>query len=283
MAIKFFLIYLGSLISISAVIFICIKHFIGDFFANGKKPLLYGFFVSAVASFVACLATFVSKHLFTTFWMLCLVFLLFGVLHVYVVRRNYAGRLKSRRREFVAELLFLLSVLLFTLAVFSTIQYLLVDKNFLFYPLLMSALMFFVPVLLLQTFEAAYAIPLPCYTTWNYPVNQQQELAPGHLTNALLVVGFQLTRNVVGDNNTHFRAKGPAKMPLGDLYYYFINDYNELHHQAPIVYADAQHEPYNWWFRLKRKWPGGYKVLDPGLSLAENGIKENAVIICERI
>jgi hypothetical protein len=72
-------------------------------------------------------------------------------------------------------------------------------------------------------------------------------------------------------------------MQLGDLYYHFLNDYNEVQSETPIEYTDKQNNPQEWWFRIKPKWYQRQRILDPDLTIKENQVKENSIIICERI
>ena len=52
---------------------------------------------------------------------------------------------------------------------------------------------------------------------------------------------------------------------------------------APIKYADDEVIAHEWWFRVKPKWYQFQRILDPELSVRENKVKENTIIICERI
>ena len=67
-----------------------------------------------------------------------------------------------------AEILFGLSSL-FYVWLFSALQYFLKDKTLCIFPVLLSMLFLFVPLLLLQSFEAAvYDIPRVAYSVWQY-------------------------------------------------------------------------------------------------------------------
>ena len=148
---------------------------------------------------------------------------------------------------------------------------------------MLSTLTFFVPMLVYYTFEAAYNIPSPTYGTWHYPVNNVIELPPENPKEKLLVIGFEIAKKASDAKRTFFRAKAPEGFELGELYYHFINDYNELHPETLIEYVDEEYEPNEWLFKMKRKWYESKIVLDPSASIRDNGIKENTVIICERI
>lgn len=99
----------------------------------------------------------------------------------------------------------------------------------------------------------------------------------------LLVIGFEIAKKNTDGKKTYFRARAPEGIGLGELFYHFINDYNELHSETPIQYINHQNEPYEWWFRIKPKWYNGQRILHPNQTMTTNAIRENSVIICERI
>jgi hypothetical protein len=179
-------------------------------------------------------------------------------------------------------MLFALSLVFFTIVVFSSLQYFLKDKSFLFFPMLFSMLLFFLPILIHYTFEAAYKIPAATFNSWYYPL-QPIDLPDEKANEKLLVIAFEIAKKSTDKIRTNFRAKGPEGMQLGALFYHFINDYNEFQSETPIVYNDPEYKAYEWMFRIKPKWYKPHRVLDPDLTMKENNILENTVIICERI
>jgi len=284
MLIKFFWIYIGSFFACSVALIFMVKNYADSFASKSKKPILWGGLSSAGISGGAYFATFISDRLFTVYWILALIYLLFGFIHVvFFHKRYFASNKNNRNRVIIGEILFMLSLILFTVVVFSSLQYFLRDKDFMFFPLLMSMLAFFIPIVLLYTFEAAYKIPPPEFATWYYPVNNPIELPDEKANEKLLVIAFEITKNAGDSVKTNFRAKGPDGMLLGDLYYHFLNDYNDVQSETPIKYSDKEGYPYEWWFRTKPKWYHKNRVLDPGLTFKDNQVKENAIIICERI
>jgi len=285
MTTKFFLMYIGSLLACSMVLFSLVKQFAGGFAGSGKKPIVYGTFSSVVASIAAYASTYISQNLFTVFWAFALIFLVFGVIHLTLMHKKYfVTGPDSSSRIFIGELFFAMAVVLFAISVFSSLQYFLKDdgKSFLFYPMMLSTIAFFIPVLVMQTFSAAYSIPPPAYNTWMYPENAIN-LPEDDPREKLLVMGFEIAKKETDAKRTFFRAKAPEGIYLGDLYYFFLEDYNELQSETQIHFMDDENQPYEWLFRLRKKWYQGQKVLDPALTMKDNGIKENSVIICERI
>ena len=284
MLIKFFWIYIGSFFACSVALIFMVKNFADSFASKSKKPILWGGLASTGISGGAYLATYITDHLFTIYWVLAFIYLFFGFIHVIFFHKKYFSSNKNNKnRVIIGEILFAMSLILFTVVVFSSLQYFLKDKDFLFFPMLISMLSFFVPIVLLYTFEAAYKIPLPVFATWQYPIHAPIELPDEKANEKILVIAFEIAKKSSDNIKTNFRAKGPEGMILGDLYYHFVNDYNDAQSETPIEYADSQQNPQEWWFRVKPKWYQSQRILDPELSIKENHIKENTIIICERI
>ncbi len=285
MALKFFFTYIGICLACSVTLVALVQQFSSGFAASGKKPYWYGLLSSLVASGVAYVSTFISDHLFAVYWLLSVVYLLFGIIHMSVVHKKYfyAGK-QDRGKVILGEIIFGLSIIFLTIVIFSALQYFLSkEKSYLFYPLLLSTISFFIPFLFMQTFEAAFAIPAAVFKTWQYPLGEQIDVPDEKPGEKVMLIAFEISKKLRLAEKTQFRAKAPEGMTLGELYYHFINDYNDEQSETPIDYVDEGHEPYTWWFRRKPKWYQGPRILDPHISMRENGIKENTIIICERI
>jgi len=282
MALKYFLMYAGIFLGSSMLIWPLIKQVSSSFANHGRKPLLINLVSSVVVSGAAFGATYFTNNLFYTYWILTAIFLLFGTIFVFLIyKRFFKARRDNKYKQFFAGILYGVSVILLCVAIFSSLQYFLKDKNFMFFPILLCMLFFFVPVLLLQTFDAAMDIPLPAYTTWQYPV-KTIELPDEKENEHLYVIGFEIPKKKSDGKKTYFRAKAPENMLLGDLFYHFINDYNDLYSETPIEYLN-DNIAQNWVFRTKPRWNRFSKILNPSLPVNENRIRENTVIICERV
>lgn len=283
MVLKAFLICFAPFLAGSLVLVALIKQWSPGFSAQGKKPLLYGGLSSLVSSALAFAATFVSDHLFLVFWIMSAVYFLFGVIHVAITQKKlFSYNESSRSKLFYTELLFCLSIILFSIAAFAGLQYFLKDKSFLYYPMLMSLLFFVVPFLMNHMFLAAYGIPPAVFRTWQYPLLETIELPDEQEGERLYVIGFEIAKNPTDRQRTFFRAKAPAQMLIGDLYYHFINDYNEMQSETPIRFTDESGIAQKWYFRTKPRWYQRSRILDAGLTVQQAGIRENTVIICER-
>ena len=284
MAPNFFYAYLGVFFAGSVVLAVLVKKLASGFAASGKKPFVYGAFSSAVASGASYGVTLISNNLFTVYWILAGIYLLFGIIHMLMVHKKYfSADQKNQTKVIIGEIIFGLSIIFFTVVVFSALQYFVSkETGFIFYPLLMSTITFFIPFLYMKTFDAAYKIPAAVYKTWQYPLNETIEIPDEKFGEKILVIGFEISKDAKGQRS-YFRAKAPEGMTLGELYYHFINDYNEAQSETPITFSDNGYEPHTWWFRRKPKWYQRERILDPGVTMRENKVKENTVIICERL
>jgi hypothetical protein len=283
MAIKIFITYAGLLLAGSVTLWALIKQFASGFAAM-KRTMLYGILTSAFMSVAGFLVTLLTSDLFIVFWILTGIFLIGGAMHTLAFHKKFRKEAEQEEsaKVFIGELFFALSVALFTLAAFSAMQYFLKDKSFMFYPILLGALAFFVPFLVAHTFDAAYAIPQALFSTWTYPTGRPLDPPDEKEGERLLVIAFEIAKKETDATKTSFRARAPEGIPLGELYYHFINDYNEVQSETPIQFMNKHNEPQVWWFRLKPKWYQGQRILDPALTVKDNGIVENSIIICER-
>lgn len=285
MAIKFFLIYIGVFLAGAVALILVAKNFAPGLAVNAKKPALRGSLSAIVASGFAYVATLFTSRLFITFWIFTAVFLLFGIIHmVFFHKRYFYSKDQHKGKATFGEIMFMLALVFFIIVVFITLIYFLKrEKDFLFFPMVMSMLAFFIPLSVYHCFEAAYSIPQSRFPLWQYPLNNPIELPDEQPNEKVLVIAFEASKKNTDKTKTNFRAKGPETMKLGDLYYHFINDYNEFQSETPIQFTENDHSPNEWWFRVKPKWYQRQRILDPELTVRENRIRENAVIICERI
>ncbi len=284
MALNYFLIFIGVLFSGSVLLWILIKTFAAAFAAQGKKPLIYAIISGLIAGGIAFGLTYATDDAFLLFWAFAGIFLVQGTVHMALMHAKfYKTKEDSFWKLFTGELIFSFCVVCISLLVFSAAEYFLKDRNFLFYPVLMSSLFFFVPMLFYHAYKASLAIPHAVFPTWQYPLGKSIDPPDESEGERLLVIGFEIAKKNTDGKKTYFRARAPEGIKLGELFYHFINDYNELQSETPIQYIDHQNEAYDWWFRLKPKWYQANAILSPAETIKANDIRENSVIICERI
>jgi Type VI secretion system, TssN len=216
----------------------------------------------------------------TTFFCCQAYFLLLGSVHVYYMQQSL--RWTGDNKAFYAELVFTLLLALLGGICFITVYHLL-DKRGLEYIMAASILFFIIPFFFYHTFQKAAGIPPKVLKEWFYPYQEELEEPDESKMKNLRVISFEFQKQVNDERITNFRAKAPVDMELGQLFYYFINDYNERHPNSRIQYVNNRGEPNGWIFYKKPKW---YSVItsyvDAEKTVFNNDIRENDVIICSR-
>jgi hypothetical protein len=272
---------IAAVIAVALVAFA--KNLSKGFKSISKKNNYFLLLISVLNAIIAFGVTYATSDLFVIFWLLCLVFLVFGIVNLMITHSKFSPWPGEKKYEVIfGEIFFSIAVMLFVNVLFSLLQYYLKDKSFLFYPMLLSALAVILPLFFYYTFEAAINIPATDFHVWQYPVLKRIDPPDEGPNENLLVIGLNIPKRML-EKKTVFRAKAPENIILGELFYHFINEYNDGKSESPIQYLDEYKKPIVWWFRLKRKWYQFNRVLDPSKRVRDNFIKENSVIICEQL
>lgn len=208
------------------------------------------------------------------------IFLLLGILHVYVCR-EYFEVLSEKAGSFWSEFIFTIAMACIALIGFFFITNLFKPEyKFVF---LGAAIWFLVPMLVIKTYEFAMSIPLPVYKKWYYPVGKNiKDPKDEELINPQ-VISFEFHKDEKTSELSNFRLKAPEKMEFGRLFFFFINDYNDRHPENKIVYINSNNEPHGWIFYKKPRWYSIMKYIDFIRTVESNGIREDNVIICQRV
>ncbi len=283
MTLKFFIVFISSFFASSVIIMVLLKKLNPNFGNLGSKTWWTNILFSIGGGVVSFLTTMLSTNYIITYIILSVTALLLGVLLVYITHRKFfKAHAHNRLQQSVSEVMYTISILnLMLIGLMAGLYYFVSDK-FLFFPMLCSLLFFLVPLLLYQAYLNLLAIPDPIYEYWEYPIVDAPELDDDDDNAAVLVLGFKLKKKET-EAESLFRTKAPVSMILGDLLYHFVNEYNEAQSETPIVYANENAQTDKWYFRTARKgWRAG-RVLHPNLSIQENKLKEDDIIICDRI
>jgi hypothetical protein len=246
-----------------------------------KATILYLFVGLLLFSAIACVAYWSylkDQHFFYLLYQG--YFLLLGILHVNWMQEylKWAGNSKSLWAEFLFTII---------IAMLGSIGFISVFRYFssygLEYSMTTSIIFFIVPWFVLQTFLSAISIPARILKEWFYPVSEEIEEPDEDKLKNLLVISFVIQKQIADVHETNFRAKAPVDMEMGELFYYFINDYNERHPQDKIEFINTSGEPYGWVFYKKPHFfDFQKKYINARKTIFNNGIKENNVIICSR-
>jgi hypothetical protein len=248
-----------------------------------KKATIY-YIITEILLFgaIALLAhpSFLLKP-FTLFVLFQAYFLLLGCAHLYFSRENL--KWTGSEKTFWLEVLFTVVVCLYGCMAFVFV-YEWFNADGMHFMMAASILMFMIPFFITHTFKKSASIPPKIYKEWFYPVNQEVEEPDDSQMKNLLLISFEFPKRNDDADMTNFRVRVPKDMEFGQLFYYFINDYNERHPDSMIQYVNGSKEPHGWIFYKKSKWHTILtNYIDAEKSIYYNQLKENDVIICVRV
>jgi hypothetical protein len=208
-------------------------------------------------------------------------FLLLGIAHLHYMRRSLAW--SGDEKAFVPEMIFTIVVALFGSIGFIILYSYFSNDDELKYVMAGSTIIFTIPFFFMRTFKKAIAIPPKILKEWHYPVTEEIEEPDDSKLKNLLVISFEFQKRLHENRITNFRAKAPSDMEFGELFYYFINDYNERHPDSKVEYINGSGTPHGWIFYKKPRWYSiSTQYIDVDKTIFNNNIKENDVIICTR-
>jgi Type VI secretion system, TssN len=253
----------------------------GSFQPYIKATVLYLLVVSALFAAVAFLGhtSLFTEPLFS-FIGFQLIFILLGILHIYYMPKYLAWA--SGDNSFWLSVLYTV-----ILAVFGYMFFVVIFKwvnNEGYHYMAGSSIAFFIiPLFVYRTFLKAIDMPPKIFKQWYYPVNVEVQEPDDDKLKNMLVISFEFQKKLNEPHFTNFRAKAPRDMEFGQLFYYFINDYNERHPNSKIEFADNSIDAYGWIFYKKPRWYTITTVyIDSEKTFYANRVRENDVIVCRR-
>lgn len=246
------------------------------------KPILW--YLLAYAFLFALIGLLVAVNVFNSytqyFILFQVLFIGLGILHVYTL---YKYMKWINEKTFWAEILFTIAVAAIGGLCFMMV-YRYFDRQEMDMTMLTAAFSFLIPLFVQYTYKKAIAIPFKILKQWQYPIHMEIAEPEEKKLRNLLVISFEFLKKTNDRHYTNFRAKAPADMEFGELFYYFINDYNERHPNASIVYLNDTGQASGWVFFKKPKWYTLFtKYIDAEKTIFINNVRENDVIMCMRV
>ncbi len=141
---------------------------------------------------------------------------------------------------------------------------------------------FLFPIMAMQAYRFFTQIPAADYKKWYYPTDKELPDLDLLDLSRVLVIQFEFTKKAGETAFTNFRAKAPVAMLLGDLFFIFINDYNDRNPNSPIEYLDSNGQPYGWVFYKRGSLLKGNQYMDFNLTFQANNIVDNETIVAVR-
>lgn len=211
----------------------------------------------------------------------CLVLILGGV-HAYSLLKLDKW---NEHESFVHELIFTIYVAIIGALAFIVVFSLCEDKG---YALLFtsSILLFVVPFFVVKCFDFMLQIPEVVYPKWYFPIGQPAVELPEELfeDTSVAIVEFRMKQNAELDSEViKSRTRLPLKTELSKFFPVFLEEFNDRNPGRKIQYLDEKNEAIGWNFYIHPKWWQFKNYINPDLTVRENEIKENNIIIAERV
>ena len=204
-----------------------------------------------------------------------------GIIHVILMGNKFGWK---NSYSFWEKLEMSLVIFLLSFVLASLVVYFSPLKTF-FLLLPTAVLIFIFPMLFQSIFDFSMAIPPEEYKKWYYPQKvEMPDLDKVDFTNSY-VLTLEIKKKDNERSPTFMKFKAPLNnINFGDMFFMYLYEYNEAHREGPIEYMDAGQKNYGWLFYIKPKhWWDSKRVLDPSLTIRENKIKENGIIIPHRL
>lgn len=272
-----------GLFFISSIIMGLVSKLRTIFTKNKKAGILYLLFILVTFALTGLLSSsyVLNDTPLNSFIGIQIVFLILGILHLYVMEK-YFPDLSKDKSGFFHKFLFTIVILCIGLIVYmNVVNRFRTSFSFTF---LGASIVFLIPFLFNKVYKFAFSIPVSVYNKWLYPLdNSIKDPTKNELTNPA-VISFEFQKNNNDKDITNFRIKAPENMDFGKLFYFFINDYNERHPESKIEYLNPENmQPQEWIFFFKPNWLGNLKHIDYNKTVSNNNVKENDVIVCQRV
>jgi len=215
------------------------------------------------------------------FWGMQIFALLIGFIHVWQMGKRFGWR---NQYSFIQKLMLSLIIVAVVMLVQSIVVWFChpVKDLFLLFPT--ASLPFLFPLFAFSVYDYSVAVPAPVYKTWIYNSSIKLPDMDSIDFNNSYVLTFKLKKNMDDFEYTLIKFKSPLdRLTFGDLFYLYVDEYNEKHRDYPIQYLNKLNQPHEWIFYIKpSKWWQSKKYIDPSLTIRENKIGENFVIVSER-
>lgn len=202
-----------------------------------------------------------------------------GILHVILFRKILPW---NNKVEFYWRLFFTVNIMLFGIF-FLLLSYRIINYKISSFLILTSVLWFIIPILYVEMVEKYLSLPKRIFKEWIYPADKKIAIPTEYELSSPFVISFRFKKKGVRSKFTELKAKAPAHLQFGKLYYFFIEDYVDKMPEERVDFIDKADDPYRWIFYHRR---GLFRLkfyIDPKISVEQNLLKENSMVHCIRI
>lgn len=251
-------------------------------FAHDRKKMILYLLVGALAYAVCSLFTIRNLMFYgisSNYIAVMVMSLLFGYLMIVALEKYFEW---PDKHKWLAQLLFILITILIGFIVFIQIagRFGIVGLHYFFFTATIGIIF---PWLFLHLFNSAMDIPLAIYKKWEYPINKKYVRPEYEDLKNPYIITLEFMKSKDSEHVSRFRVRAPENMDFGMFFYHFINDYNQKHPEEVIQYGSNEDKLHSWIFYRRPRFIGMWKQVNTEQTVFRNSIKENNVILCQRL
>ena len=142
---------------------------------------------------------------------------------------------------------------------------------------------FVLPQFLKVCFRAYRSIPQEIYKLWYYPLHASEIDFDTIDTSTIYMLELEYSKSIDDNRIINTKLRAPVHMKFGDWFRSFLENYNHKYESDPIHYLLDGQRPQGWIFSTKPGWTGTARFIDPDLTIADNQISEQMVILARRV
>ena len=245
-----------------------------------KRKIFYTIFCLVIFSLCGVVGHWVDSAPSSFYWGFSFFFLGLGVLHLFLVDWL---KLFGTDKAFAPRVLLSIIIVLLAMIGYFILFYLLSHRSGYTMYFTLSLWYLIVPTAVVRCFDLALAVPDKEYKEWYYPSKPiVADMDRIDLSN-FAIITYVFSKKHGDKEMSNFQSKAPYDIKLGDLFYFFIQEWNYKYPQANIEYTDANKNTFGWLFYVKDKWYQPKRFLDPDITIRENKILVNQIIQTLRV
>ncbi len=243
-----------------------------------RNTILYCILALLIGFGVGCTSFIATHNPQQAFLLSVCGFFLAGLLHVWVMYKLFKWAGKG---ALSSEGWFTLLIGVLMMAGHTTC-YFMYNRGYAFL-FIATSIVFLLPLVSHWLLTLAAMIPLKEYRKWFYPDKPVvADMENMDLSN-FAVITFVFSKKPGDVVKSNFQSKAPYPIRLGDLFFFFLQEWNHKNPGSTIQYMDETNRPFGWHFYLKESWWKPKRYLDFDFTIRENKIGVNAIIITERV
>ncbi|MGQ1911706.1 TssN family type VI secretion system protein [Marinifilum sp. RC60d5] len=251
-------------------------------FSHDRKKMILYLLVAALVYAVCALFTIGNLMFYdisSNYIAIMVISLLSGYLMILALEKYFEW---PEKLKWLAQLMLILVTVLVGFIVFIQIAGRFGVRG-MHYFFLSATISMILPWLFLHLFNSAMDIPLAIYKMWEYPINKKYVRPEYEDLKNPYIITLEFLKSKDAEFVSRFRVRAPENMDFGMFFYHFINDYNQKHPEELIEYGTKEEKLHNWIFYRRPRFIGRWKQVNTEQTVYRNNIKENNVIVCQRL